>query len=579
MKRLSLAILIICFSPNIFGQFYLRGEIRDSLNNPLSNARIVLASSGTLYMSGPTGGFGISSKYENDTLFITKDGYISQAFAVNAKQYLNLRLRMTVSTISGLNPRLISMTTQSKKDSEIWTNYAGETYRKLIENEFTTASNNPETIFSLRIDKAAYSNVRRILNQNEKVPPDAIRIEEMLNYFTFNYRQPDPQQTFDIQTQITDCPWDQHRKLVFINVNAQKIRDDAIPPSNLVFLIDVSASMDQPNRLPLIKESLQLLVKNLRIVDTVSIVVYGGDVGVWLAPTDGSKKEKILAAIEKLKPGGDTPGEDALKTAYMLARKHFIIDGNNRIILTTDGDFNVGTSSEKKLEELIGNEKQYGISLTCIGVGMGNYKDSKIEILAKKGNGNFAYIDSLPEAEKIFLTEFTQTIYSVAKNVKVSVFFDSMYIQQYRLIGYENKNDKLNLNSRQLEGGEIGSGSSNMIVFEVIMNEKVSQYQKIGAIHLQYQYPQDTSKQSLKQELYNNFQSIFSLPRYYRVASTVTMFALKLRQSKFCTEMNWDSILGFAQETLDPNIYLEDQLLRLINKAKLIDEALPKKIR
>lgn len=580
MQPIRMALLLVMLSTSAFSQYYFRGEIRDSFNNPIANARIILNSSGSLFMSGNTGGFGISSRFAKDTFIISKDGFVSESFPVSAKEYLHLKLKMNASSLAALNPRLISLTPQNKKnETSTISNFTGETYSGLIENDFINTATNPQTIFSLRIDKAAYSNVRRILNQNEKVPPDAIRTEEMLNYFNFNYQSPEPGNVFHIQSQLTDCPWNKDRQLLFINICAKKIKMDSIPPSNLVFLIDVSASMDQPNRLPLIKESLQLLVKNLRPTDTVSIVVYGGDIGLWLSPTDGGNQDKLIASIEKLRAGGDTPGEDALKTAYMLARKHFIKDGNNRIILATDGDFNVGSNTEKKLEELIGNEKQFGISLSCIGVGMGNYKDSKIEILSKKGNGNFAYIDSLPEAEKIFMTEFTQTIYSVAKNVKVSISFDSLLIKDYRLIGYENKKESMDSKSQDLEGGEIGSGSSNTIIFEVMPTQNLHSEKRMAQVKINYQSPQDTARKEISFPVMANYVQLKQLSKPYQLATAVTMFSLKLRQSKYFSNTSWGDIISFTESAINHDRYIENQLFLLIQKAQSIYEPLPKKSR
>ncbi len=323
----------------------------------------------------------------------------------------------------------------------------------------------------MNIDKASYSNIRRFINTNTPVPPDAVRIEEMLNYFNEAYSEPDPGQLFKIKSVLTACPWNQENQLLFINVNSRKLNLDALPPCNLVFLIDISGSMDMPNRLPLLQSSFKLLVNNLRPKDTVSIVVYGGAVGIQLNATSGADKEKILKAIDELVPGGSTPGESGIKLAYDVAQNHFIKGGNNRVILATDGDFNVGAKTEDELDELISQKRQSGIYLTCLGVGMGNYKDSKIQTLAKKGNGNFAYLDNFPEAEKVLLTEFTQTLYAVADNVYMNVNFDPNYVSEYRLIGFDNKVGALNDSLSVIEGGEVGSGHSIIAAFEIIPTE------------------------------------------------------------------------------------------------------------
>ena len=271
-----------------------------------------------------------------------------------------------------------------------------------------------------------------------------------------------------LKTTLSSCPWNADNQLFYINLSSKKLNLDTLPPSNLVFLIDISGSMDMPNRLPLLKSAFRFLVNNLRDKDSVAIVVYGGTIGTMLNTTSGGEKEKILKAIDELVPGGSTPGESGIKLAYSVARNHFIKGGNNRVILATDGDFNVGLKTEEELDELITQQRESGIYLTCLGVGMGNYKDSKIQTLAKKGNGNFAYLDNFKEAEKVLLTEFTQTLYAVADDVYMNVEFNPEYVKEYRLIGFDNKVGALKDSLSIIEGGEIGSGHSMVAMFEIV---------------------------------------------------------------------------------------------------------------
>ncbi len=577
MQKLIVFFLFFSISHSAFTQYYIRGEIRDQFDKTVQNVKITIASTGVIYYSGIKGGFGISSKHLYDTLFLSKEGYTPLNIEVKTDEFQHLILKLSPASLSILKPKLVSLSTH--KDENFYSNIpeSGETYSTLIENDFVKTGDEIKTTFSLRIDKASYSNIRRIINQEMKVPPDAVRIDEMLNYFNFNYQAPENDDVFKIESQLTDCPWNKTHQLLIINLSAKKIKLDHVPPSNLVFLIDVSASMDQPNRLPLIKEAFQLLVKNLRKIDTVSIIAYGNNVRISLPPTSGEDKEKINAAIESLNAFGDTPGEDALKTAYLIARKTFILNGNNRIILATDGDFNVGLSTEKKLEELIGNEKQNGISLTCLGVGMGNYKDSKIEILSKKGDGNFAYLDSIQEAEKVFVTEFTQTLYSVARNVQLSIQFDSAQISQYRLIGFDNKKASLEDNSNQLEGGEIGSGSGNTIVFEIVPLKHFFSDSVIGNLSIKYQIPQDSLYHITQKEVIANNIPFSQVKKELQLATAITMFGLKLRESKYFPKMNWDEIKTIAADAIDPNNYLENQFVELIEKSKNIYQKKKKK--
>jgi Ca-activated chloride channel family protein len=347
-------------------------------------------------------------------------------------------------------------------------NHVGETYTNLVENEFTVAEKSPEAGFALNVNRASYSNIRRFLNNGMEVPPDAVRIEEMLNYFDFTERINADRNKFTCTSKLTQAPWNTNNRLLFIKLKAPYINVDDAPPANLIFLIDVSGSMDNPNKLPLLKEAFKMLVSNLRPKDTVAVVIYGGIVGTFLQPISCAYKDSIIKTIDKLEASGETPGAAAITTAYALAERMYNKDANNRIILATDGDFNVGQTTDKELENLVISHRQSGIYLTCLGVGMGNYKDSKLEGLAKKGNGNFAYIDNRFEAEKVLVAEFTKTLYSVANDAYVNVFFNPYYVKRYRLIGFDNKKELLEDNSiTELEGGEVGSGHSLMAVFEI----------------------------------------------------------------------------------------------------------------
>ena len=298
-----------------------------------------------------------------------------------------------------------------------------------------------------------------------------VRIEEMLNYFNLNYTEPGKNELFAINTKLTSCPWNPSNQLFYIDLSAKKINLDALPPSHLVFLVDVSGSMDMANRLPLLKSAFRLLVNNLRAKDSVSIVVYGGITGTMLNTTSGAEKDKIIQAIDDLTPGGSTPGESGITLAYAIAKKHFIAGGNNRVILATDGDFNVGVKTEEELDELISRNRESGIYLTCLGVGMGNYKDSKIQTLARKGNGNFSYLDNFIEAQKVLMKEFSQTLYAVADDAYMNVEFNPNYVKAYRLLGFDNKMGAIKrlFGNRGRKGDRVGY--SMMGVFEIERTE------------------------------------------------------------------------------------------------------------
>lgn len=444
------------------------GEVKDEAGNVLQNVVIKQYKTGYVFRSGASGTFGILAHSKLDTFSFMLDGYHPEKMLVNADNYVHVKLKPApVSASNRYKDRLSSFTKDlGKEEQKKW--FAGdESYASILENRFLIARQFPSTGMSLNVDRASYSNIRRFITMNSIVPPDAVRIEEMLNYFNLDYYQPSGNDLFHIKPTLTSCPWNPENQLYYINLSSRKLNLDTLPPCNLVFLIDVSGSMDMPNRLPLLQSAFRLLVNNLRSKDSVSMVVYGGVTGVMLETTSGAEKEKIIKAIDELTPGGSTPGEAGIRLAYTQARRHFIQGGNNRVILATDGDFNVGLKTEAELDEMISAQRESGVYLTCLGVGMGNYKDSKIQLLAEKGNGNFAYLDNFKEAEKVLLKEFTQTLYSVADDVYMNVEFNPEYVKEYRLIGFDNKVGALRDASSIVEGGEIGSGFSMIAMFEI----------------------------------------------------------------------------------------------------------------
>ncbi|MEO6134963.1 MAG: von Willebrand factor type A domain-containing protein [Ginsengibacter sp.] len=570
-KAFTIIFLLLVFGQS-HAQYYIRGEVKDPNGQPVQNVKIYLPSTRNIYYSGSSGGFGIPSSNPNDSLIVSKDGYLTQDLFIKTNAYQQIILKLIPPKANSQKNKLISLTEGKSGSLYPMSYYDNESYSNLIENDFVKTSGDYKTSFSMRIDKASYSNIRRFINQNSKVPPDAVRVDEMLNYFNFNYKAPADGDIFHVESQLSDCPWNKERKLLYLNLSAKKLNLEKVPPSNFVFLIDVSGSMDMPNRLPLLKEAFQLLVKNLRSQDTVSIVIYGGSVGIWLQPTGGDEKLKISKSIEELTAAGDTPGEAAIRTAYRLAKSTFMKNGNNRIILATDGDFNIGQTTEKELEEMIAREKQSGVFLTCLGVGMGNYKDSKIEILAKKGNGNFAYIDDIREAEKVLVTEFTQTIYSVASDVSISIKFNPEFVEEYRLIGYDNKRNVLAENSNELEGGEIGSGSGNTVIFEIKPSVKEKQQSgnlPYANILISYRQPKDTTLQTIHYDCVNNYVPFDSLHKSLQFATSVAMFGMKLRESPYFPDLEWTTIEKIAISSM-ADTYLQKQFAGLIDQSKAI---------
>ncbi|MCZ2460904.1 MAG: VWA domain-containing protein [Chitinophagales bacterium] len=576
MKTLChIGVFLLLSLPVISQPYYLRGVVRDDKGTVLQNVKILELGTGLVYHTGVYGTFGIVSNSKTDTLSFSLDGYEKKEVIVNVSIYAEVELKLLPSSsFSRHMERLTSLTKDLQREEQKKWFTGDETYASIVENRFINAKRFPETGMSLDIDKASYSNIRRFINFNSMVPPDAVRIEEMLNYFNFDYTPPAAEDIFNVKTTLTSCPWNQEDQLFFINVSARKLDLDSLPPSNLVFLIDISGSMDMPNRLPLLKSAFHTLVENLRAKDTVSIVVYGGAVGIMLPPTGGMEKEKILKAIDKLEPGGSTPGESGIRMAYALARNHFIKGGNNRVILATDGDFNVGSKTEEELEDLITRQRESGVYLTCLGVGMGNYKDSKIQILSRRGNGNFAYLDSYQEAEKVLLTEFTRTLFAVADDVYVNVEFNPEYVKEYRLIGFDNKMSALKDTLTEVEGGEIGSGNSSFVVFEIVPADqgrgarKNSRQDYFAQMNIRYKKPGSSSEQSVSFRSDYSFSPFTMLDSSYRFATSVIMFGSLLRNSPFTKNVTWNDMISLASQSANKNNVLQQEFVVMIEKAK-----------
>jgi len=448
-----------------------------------------------------------------------------------------------------------------------------EEYKNIEENGFKKVNENPLSTFSIDVDAASYSNMRRYLNRGELPPADAIRTEELINYFSYNYPQPTGKDPVKITTEIGSCPWNKNHRLVRIGLKAKEIPTEKLPVSNLVFLIDVSGSMYGPQRLGLVQSSLKLLVNNLRDADRVAIVVYSGSAGEHLPSTSGSDKQKIREAIDELTAGGSTAGGEGIKLAYKIAKKNFVKEGNNRIILCTDGDFNVGVSSNEGLENLIEQERKSGVYLTVLGYGMGNYKDSKMQILAEKGNGNHAYIDNLQEANRVLVNEFGATMYTVAKDVKLQIEFNPSQVQAYRLIGYESRLLKdEDFNNDAKDAGEMGAGHTVTAFYEVVpagvesnFVNKVDdlKYQKkvkpalqpvtgskeLLTVKLRYKAPDEDISKKLELPLVDNKGNNVSSD--FRFAAAVAMFGQLLRDSDFKGNATYAQVIAMAKTALD----------------------------
>lgn len=560
--------LPFCVYGPVVAQSYIRGQVVDQSNSPLLGVQLFQPSAQKWYSTGSTGAFGFPSPYSSDSVVFTLQGYQELHAYLPGSKFSTVVMKMLPSEVQARRPRLLSqvgMQPAEQRRAMFWA--GGETYAAQVENEPTEADQFPSTGFALNIDKASYSNIRRFINLGMKVPPDAVRIEELLNYFNLNYTQPPPSDIFAINSQLTDCPWNAANKLLILHMCGQKLNLENLPPSNFVFLLDISGSMFLPNKLPLIKAAFRELTTNLRDKDTVSIVVYGGTVATMLEATPGSNRQKILDAIDGLEPNGDTPGAAGILLAYSVARQHFIKGGNNRVILATDGDFNVGPTGEKELEDIIGRERLSGIYLTCLGVGMGNYKDSKLEALAKKGNGNFAYLDNVQEGEKVLVKELSQSLYTIARDVYASVCFNKEAVKSYRLVGFENKKDAMMDTAAEIDGGEVGSGFSMMAMFEVEGKGDLSAFTgTLANVKLSYRLPTDSVLKVAQYPCNTPYSPLSSLDKSYAFAAALAMYGMILRESKYTVSKDFEDVVPYATMGLDPQNFLENDFMRQLDK-------------
>ncbi len=426
-------------------------------------------------------------------------------------------------------------------------------YNQLAENKFRKVKNEPLSTFSIDVDAASYGTIRRYINEGQNPPADAVRVEELINYFSYSYEQPVGKDPVKITTEIGSCPWNKENQLVRIGLKAKEIPSENLPASNLVFLVDVSGSMYGPDRLGLVKSSLKLLINNLREEDRVAIVVYAGEAGVVLPSTSGSNKQKIREALDELTAGGSTAGGAGIQLAYDIARKNYIREGNNRVILCTDGDFNVGVSSSEGLERLVEKERKSGVFLTVLGYGMGNYKDNKMQVLAEKGNGNHAYIDNIQEANKTLVHEFGGTMYAVAKDVKLQIVFNPEQVQEYRLVGYESRLlNNQDFNDDTKDAGEMGAGHTVTAFYEIKPNNTPRTMQfaepELLAIRLRYKAPYSDVSQLIENKLKANSSNKLSPDFYF--ASAVAMFGQMLRNSEYKGTGSYNQVISLAQSGL-----------------------------
>ncbi|AHM60289.1 von willebrand factor type a [Flammeovirgaceae bacterium 311] len=592
MKNLMAALVLIFFcSWNTAnpGAFTVSGTVTDAGDgSPIPGVAVLVKGEKRGVVTNINGYYEIEVPSEKATLVFSFIGYVQQEVKAGAKKRLDVKLKADVEALSevvvtgysgrrerkvqhAMSGRAVGLQVMAD-EAEVWGQpHNTEEYATIHESGFLEAVKNPLSTFSIDVDNASYSNIRRFISRGETPPKDAVRIEEMLNYFTYDYPQPQGDDPFSVNTEISACPWNGEHQLVHIGLQGRKIPTQSLPPSNLVFLIDVSGSMNTPERLPLVKAAFRLLVNELRPQDKVSIVVYAGAAGLVLPPTSGDRKDEILQAIDRLEAGGSTAGGAGIELAYSIAADNFRKEGNNRVILATDGDFNVGVSSTAAMERLIEQKRETGVFLTVLGFGMGNYKDSRMETLANKGNGNYAYIDNILEAKKVFVNEFGGTLFTIAKDVKFQVEFNPAKVKGYRLIGYENRALKSeDFNNDKKDAGEMGSGHTVTALYEIIPASVKSspylsevdplKYQKSAKIDpaayrtdelltlkLRYKQPEGNTSKLMEKAVFNENILLTRTSDNFRFSAAVAAFGMLLRDSEFKGTTTLAEVLEMAK--------------------------------
>ncbi|HRH49538.1 MAG TPA: von Willebrand factor type A domain-containing protein [Panacibacter sp.] len=651
LMSLGVLLCILFFAFTYKQARVITGKVTDEQSNPLGGATVTIKGTNTATVTNTTGEFSITVQNDKAVLVFSWIGYQTQEISVTTANVMNVMLKpssqsldevivtgygiqrkreltgsvttiiagdyltgraagISVSKSPGANNAIRIRGSSSisadmappeeKKDEDDGfydtenSNFNTEGYDHIVENPFLKVTDNPLSTFSIDVDAASYSNVRRFINNGQLPPAGAVRIEEMINYFSYKYPQPNDDAPFSINTEMAACPWNDKHQLVLVGLQGKKIETENLPASNLVFLIDVSGSMDEENKLPLVQSSLKLLVDQLREQDHVALVVYAGNAGLVLPSTSGANKTKIKDAIDKLQAGGSTAGGAGIQLAYKTAKENFAKEGNNRVILCTDGDFNVGLSSDDALETLIENERKSGVFLTVLGYGMGNYQDSKMQKLADKGNGNHAYIDGINEAKKVLVNEFGGTLFTIAKDVKLQVEFNPARVKSYRLIGYENRMlTKEDFNNDQKDAGELGSGHSVTALYEITpigvkddLTDSVDalRYQpakKVKArndfgnevmnIKLRYKKPDGDESKLLQYPLSDNGVLLNRTSDNFRFAAAVAEFGMLLGNSEYKGKGNFEMVEQMAKQAIgDDTEGYRKEFVQMVQNASLL---------
>ena len=654
MQKIILIIAAFAFAMLAFkspNSFIVNGKVTDIDGNPVSFASIRIKGTNTGVSADANGAFSLKVNSENDVLIVDAASFKTTEVPVATRRQFSIVMekrgselkevvvtsaygikrtaRSTSSSTQRLNADQLNYLYQSNTNNALAGKVSGaqvrtqsiakigadtkvkirgtnvlsfknpkddferEGYDYILENAFLKVKDNPLSTFSIDVDAASYSNMRRFLKDGQLPPAGAVRIEEMINYFKYDYPQPKNNDPFSVNTEISSCPWNPAHRLALVGLQGKIIPTENLPSSNIVFLIDVSGSMSSSDKLPLLKESLKLLVNQLRENDKVSLVVYAGNAGLVLPPTNGLQKNKIKEAIDMLESGGSTAGGAGIELAYKTATDNFVAGGNNRVILCTDGDFNVGISSDASLESLIEKKRESGVFLTVLGFGTGNYQDAKMQKLADKGNGNHAYIDQLSEAKKVLVSEFGGTLFTIAKDVKLQIEFNPAVVQGYRLIGYENRMlAKEDFNNDKKDAGDLGSGHTVTALYEIIPVGLQSEFLKqvdtlkyqaaekfsattfsgeIMTLKMRYKQPNDSISKLMTVAVSAEQKQMQLTSDNFRFAAAVAEFGMMLRNSSFKQQASYKEVISMAENALgtDKEGYRKE-FLQLVKNANTI---------
>jgi Ca-activated chloride channel family protein len=526
---------------SVSGQYYFTGEVQDLHGDKLQHVTIMVWSTGSVYRTGRAGEFAITTSHPDDSVTFTYEGYEHYTTSVHSADFLQVTLLRRVPPKFKREDRLLCV-------------------QRPTSVSFSGGGNG-----------ISFDNVARFLEMGSPVPTEAVKIEEMLDHFNFTYEEPESSESFHCSSSLFSCPWNDANRLLLVNLCGRKADMDRTPPSNLVFLIDVSGSMDRPDKLPLLKAGIRPLIRNLRDIDTVSIVQYGAGLRV-MAGIPGSAKTAIVGAIEGLRPDGPSPGEEGIKLAYRVAQHQFIPGGNNRIVFVTDGDIYDGRSSAGALEEYIGQQSTAGINLSCLGVGLGDTSSPELALLAQRGGGHFASIGDEQEAEELLLKELVDSQAAIADHLSITADFDTTLVGSYHLIGFENKPRTATDTLTSLQGCSAASAHSLVAMFEITPRKDSVGVTVIAKLRVKYRLPGREAEKTMDYDCPNKMLPFERASLAQKRAACVAMFGLKLKASPYTYRTSWSDLQRMTKLVFTETNYMDREYLSLIARARKIYE-------